>query len=187
MKKIAFAAVLASALPMSSHAATINFDSLPGDTTSYTEQGVTFTADGQILGRLNAPNGTAAILTQGGPRAPVKAVIGGGASFVSVDLGDFNADADDLFLRVYSAGDLLLGEALLTIPADFTGMKTLSLSFGGIAYATMGGVGVNGSSVFVDNFTWRGGVPEPTAWAMMLAGFGLVGGAMRRRGAMVTA
>ena len=33
----------------------------------------------------------------------------------------------------------------------------------------------------------RGGVPEPAAWAMMLAGFGLVGGAMRRRGTMVTA
>lgn len=29
-----------------------------------------------------------------------------------------------------------------------------------------------------------GGVPEPAAWAMMLAGFGLVGSAMRRRGAM---
>jgi hypothetical protein len=27
----------------------------------------------------------------------------------------------------------------------------------------------------------QGGVPEPAAWAMMLAGFGLVGGAMRRR------
>jgi hypothetical protein len=25
------------------------------------------------------------------------------------------------------------------------------------------------------------GVPEPAAWAMMLAGFGLVGAAMRRR------
>jgi hypothetical protein len=24
-------------------------------------------------------------------------------------------------------------------------------------------------------------VPEPAAWALMLAGFGLVGGAMRRR------
>jgi opacity protein-like surface antigen len=29
--------------------------------------------------------------------------------------------------------------------------------------------------------TTRGGVPEPAAWAMMLAGFGLVGGAMRKR------
>lgn len=30
--------------------------------------------------------------------------------------------------------------------------------------------------------TKAGGVPEPAAWAMMLAGFGLVGSAMRRRG-----
>jgi hypothetical protein len=33
----------------------------------------------------------------------------------------------------------------------------------------------------------NGGVPEPAAWAMMLAGFGLVGGAMRRRGTLATA
>lgn len=35
----------------------------------------------------------------------------------------------------------------------------------------------------IDNIyaTPAGGVPEPAAWAMMLSGFGLVGGAMRRR------
>lgn len=31
-------------------------------------------------------------------------------------------------------------------------------------------------------FGTKGGVPEPAAWAMMLAGFGLVGSSMRRRG-----
>jgi hypothetical protein len=30
-------------------------------------------------------------------------------------------------------------------------------------------------------FSATTGVPEPAAWAMMLAGFGLVGSAMRRR------
>ena len=30
-------------------------------------------------------------------------------------------------------------------------------------------------------FTNAGAVPEPATWAMMLMGFGLVGGAMRRR------
>ena len=30
------------------------------------------------------------------------------------------------------------------------------------------------------------GVPEPATWAMMIAGFGLVGGAMRRRKATVS-
>lgn len=39
---------------------------------------------------------------------------------------------------------------------------------------------------FVDNLTFgpavtSGAVPEPATWAMMIAGFGLVGGAMRRR------
>lgn len=35
------------------------------------------------------------------------------------------------------------------------------------------------------SFTAQGGVPEPDSWALMLAGFGLVGGALRRRGAVV--
>lgn len=189
MNKLLIATAALAALPASANAAVITFDALPGNTTSYTEQGVTFTANGQILLNEQAPNGTAAILTDGSPRSETKAVIAGGTGFVSVDLGDYNADRDDLFLRVYSAADVLLGEALLTIPADFSGMKTLSVSANGIAYAVMGGVGVNGSSVYVDNFTWRagGGVPEPAAWAMTLAGFGLVGSAMRRRATLAAA
>lgn len=35
-------------------------------------------------------------------------------------------------------------------------------------------------NIKIDYFM-RGGVPEPAAWAMMLAGFGMVGSAMRRR------
>ena len=43
-----------------------------------------------------------------------------------------------------------------------------------------------GNSVYSYNLAITGltaspGVPEPAAWAMMIAGFGLVGGAMRRR------
>jgi len=33
----------------------------------------------------------------------------------------------------------------------------------------------------VDNIAFSGAVPEPTTWAMMIVGIGLVGGAMRRR------
>lgn len=36
-------------------------------------------------------------------------------------------------------------------------------------------------NIKIDYFMRGGGVPEPAAWAMMLAGFGIVGGAMRRR------
>lgn len=57
------------------------------------------------------------------------------------------------------------------------------------------GVSVNGTDNFVDysdpmvggSFSDNGAVPEPASWAMMLGGFGLVGGAMRsRRKAAVT-
>jgi Bacterial pre-peptidase C-terminal domain/PEP-CTERM motif len=48
-----------------------------------------------------------------------------------------------------------------------------------------------GNSVYnyrltVTGLTPTGSVPEPAAWALMIAGFGLVGGAMRRRTAKVS-
>lgn len=47
----------------------------------------------------------------------------------------------------------------------------------------------NGTSLNLDNIViGAGGVPEPASWALLLAGFGLTGAAVRRkRGARVTA
>lgn len=45
----------------------------------------------------------------------------------------------------------------------------------------------DGGGVIIDNVQYSitsAAVPEPATWAMMIAGFGLVGGAMRRRQAM---
>jgi hypothetical protein len=39
----------------------------------------------------------------------------------------------------------------------------------------------NGNSFETDNVKFFNAVPEPTTWAMMIVGFGFVGGAMRRR------
>ena len=45
-----------------------------------------------------------------------------------------------------------------------------------------------GDWVFIDNMTSAGGtVPEPASWAMLIAGFGIVGASMRRRRAHVVA
>lgn len=65
---------------------------------------------------------------------------------------------------------------------------------GSIGWVTFSGLNLTGSNhsiefqqdlrgwVFVSEVQFfGGGVPEPTAWAMMLAGFGMVGGAVRRR------
>jgi PEP-CTERM motif len=40
---------------------------------------------------------------------------------------------------------------------------------------------INNSDLFVEGNISPAGVPEPAAWALMIAGFGLTGAAMRRR------
>jgi hypothetical protein len=64
----------------------------------------------------------------------------------------------------------------------------IGVAFNGTAFSIDFGGTANQTGY--DNITFGskdpGGVPEPAAWAMMLAGFGLVGGAMRRRSANVS-
>lgn len=164
------------------HAApiTINFDALSlSGVSSYTESGVTFTAPN--FSTLESPNGTFALLEESSPKNFLRADISGGAVSVSVDLGDFDADSDLLFLDVYDSSNTLLGHTELFIEASFTGMETLSLSTPGISYAIFGATGgANGSSVYADNFTITP-IPEPETYAMLLAGLGLLGFTARRR------
>ncbi len=57
-------------------------------------------------------------------------------------------------------------------------------SYGGTHHAGYPG---GGAHFNLDNLTLAAGVPEAASWAMMIAGFGLVGAAMRRRSAAVAA
>lgn len=48
----------------------------------------------------------------------------------------------------------------------------------------------DGDGYMIDHFAFNalpGGVPEPTTWALMISGFGLVGAALRRRRVMISA
>ena len=69
--------------------------------------------------------------------------------------------------------------------AGFCPFSGIGVTFAGTA-KSVSFAGVANQIVF-DDVTFgsskpgNGGVPEPAAWAMMLAGFGLVGSAMRRR------
>lgn len=170
---------------------TIDFNSLTSNNVASISIGaVTFTAEGSgSLYTSNygpTPNGTTGLLALNGGFVPIRATIAGGTSFVSIDLGDYNADDDSLFLRLYDSNDVLLASASDFIPSTFTGMVTLSASAAGTAYAVFGGVGFGGeSNVYSDNFAF-GAVPEPTFWALMISGFGLVGAAARRRRVLQT-
>jgi hypothetical protein len=167
-------------------AAIVDFESAPASFTSYSDQGATITANGAPISRLATPSGSQGILAEDSPRSEFRADFAGTTGFVSVDLGDFNSDADLLFLEVFDAGNVLLGSSSLAIDASDSVMHTLTATFAGIAYAKFGAraPALNGSSVLADNLTFdlgNGAVPEPATWAMLIAGFGLAGGALRRR------
>jgi len=65
-------------------------------------------------------------------------------------------------------------------------LATLSLS--GADISLVGGLRLRSSqnAFEIDNLSVAG-VPEPASWAMMLAGFGMIGGALRRRSSAVAA
>jgi hypothetical protein len=70
-------------------------------------------------------------------------------------------------------------ESWATETLDFvaTGSSTLITLHGGPSLAEQAAIGLDNVSVVqLDS-----GVPEPASWAMMLGGFGMVGGAMRSR------
>jgi len=70
---------------------------------------------------------------------------------------------------------------------DASGFSSIAaINFDGATYAG-GGVltrptaGFGGAGFFGPNFTASGAVPEPATWALMIGGFGMAGGMIRRR------
>ena len=66
----------------------------------------------------------------------------------------------------------------------FSGSFVASSSLSTLNFINTAGGGNAG--ILLDTVSVSGAVPEPAAWALMIAGFGLVGGAMRRRRAGLT-
>lgn len=186
---VTFAALAAFAAPPAA-AEFVSFTSLPDTALSFTSSGVTFTAPGGRLAAYQTPDGSRGVLGQalvGDDSVPIKAVIAGGASNVSVRLGDFGMDADALFLEAYDASSNLIASTSYDLPANVSGMRSLGVAVSNISYVLFGskGPGPYGSSVIADDFSFTpanlSAVPEPATWAMLMTGFASTGVAMRRR------
>ena len=110
------------------------------------------------------------------------------ADFVSVTMGDFAADRDDLYLNAYNSSSGLITSDYFNNPANSMAGRTLSVNdpTGSIAYVEFYGVGLNNNSTYWDNFSYNtyecsgggspnGGnvVPEPSSF--LLLAFGLLG------------
>ncbi|QXQ06298.1 PEPxxWA-CTERM sorting domain-containing protein [Sphingosinicellaceae bacterium] len=108
----------------------------------------------------------------------------------------FGDAASSVLPKSYVGGAIVSGTFL---PSNFSGFAFTYFHNAG-SFAAFNGFSANGAwTLYVDdisssdggsiaggwslNFTTvAGAVPEPATWALMLGGFGLVGGAMRRRG-----
>jgi hypothetical protein len=78
-------------------------------------------------------------------------------------------------------GNLVGGGTLNTILTVGDPLAAYTLNWNNLTSVVFSEVGGGGYTGF-DNFNYRvGGVPEPANWALLIAGFGLVGAAMRRR------
>jgi PEP-CTERM motif len=101
-----------------------------------------------------------------------------GLSFLAV------GDNDSGIIGTVSAfaGMSLLGTVNIVGDGNFTTAQLVDISgFSGITRIEITHV-TDLAGLGFDDFKFSsGGVPEPASWALMLAGFGLVGAAMRRR------
>jgi len=192
-KIIALAAVAAAAISTSASAATTMNGtyaaSIIGISSSTPSIGLgsvltntTFTIVGSATGDLDGSTGT--FLTV----SPFTATDGAAYSFTSTR-GNFTGTLDNVFSVGPVSNRVLTAFALGT----FTPAGSFSSFVAGPASLTFSFTQNNSGGAISGGFTLSTppiptpGVPEPAAWAMLIAGFGLTGAAMRRRRIAVAA
>nr|WP_310522893.1 PEPxxWA-CTERM sorting domain-containing protein [Polymorphobacter sp.] len=117
----------------------------------------------------------------------------GGASSMTVYRGLGGRDGDGGFPTVLGFAAMPLTTGCVVNPNTLTvtgcGWTKYTVAFTGTAQSLV----LAGRASYFDNVTFGasgpsvGGVPEPASWAMLIAGFGLTGAAMRRRRMAVVA
>lgn len=100
---------------------------------------------------------------------------------VSVTIGDYNADADSLYLNAYDSANNLIASDFFANPSSSYNGYTLNVAAANIAYVEYYGVGLyGGNNVYWDNLSFNTqSVPE--ASTLLMLGFGLFGLSMVRR------
>ena len=194
MKKILLYTVMTLMLsvPMAAHAFVIDFEGFSaGDVVSgagvfsdveFSKGGLDIEIWGAAPG-LPLTGNTALTFPFDGPDAFRADFSLSGINMVSIDIGDWDADWDNIWLEAYSSDGSLLDSDAGYLPMDLYGGLTLSVSAFDISYvlwgSVSGGTFDNTNSVAFDNFTYTSAVPEVTS--VFLLGLGLLGlGAYRR-------
>ena len=108
---------------------------------------------------------------------------GGKFNFVAIDLGDvynnyYNAQGGDILFAFTDA----LGTTYQTVTIDgVPGAQTFSFNRTGLLSVSYLPQTTFSKVIQVDNVVVSATVPEPASWALLIAGFGLVGSTLRAR------
>ena len=180
----------ALAAPFSVNAAVINFDTVPANSIfgpSYSEAGYTLTGSGYEFPQFDfftfttfAGDGSLT-LNYKGPTYTLTRDDHRAFDFKSFDLGNVNGNTFGGTLRVAFDGGTPVEYAIPTVGTLETiiagGVGVTSVAFSYLPGETA--INTDNSYARLDNLSLA--VPEPASWALMLVGFGAVGGALRRR------
>jgi hypothetical protein len=198
----------ALALPAAAQAAVVTFNSTPGGGkaegfSATGEPGITFF--GAVPGNLqvgsffesnNSPALAAFNDTNGNF---IRGVMGTASTAISMEFGNddgnFSNPGDLATLTLFN-GATQVGQ--VTVALNRNDVMDQTIAYSGAVFTswtfaytdaagnpfTGGGQANVGLIEIIDNINYRA-VPEPATWAMMIAGFGLAGAAMRRRSSKV--
>lgn len=104
-----------------------------------------------------------------------------GVGSVSVVMGDYNADIDNLFVQAFNSSNVLLSSVGYVLSGGTYGGPTLTVTGTDIAYVLFGSTGTYSNSVYFDNLTYEVATSVPEPATLLLLGLGLLGLAGIRR------
>jgi len=195
MKMIVAFAVLASVLAAPVAAVTINGDTTSGATWTRTKAGKPPTQLKTGSGYVAIPFEATEFHVTASDNYNFLISGAGYDTFMNLYQGAFNPTAqfdgvlisnDDFSESIYTSGfsfDLVAGTSYFAVVTGYDdtqfGAYVLDIN-GGSGNVSLGGGGGGGGGTGGGG-GGAGAVPEPASWAMLIAGFGLTGAAMRRR------
>ena len=193
------AAILAVATAAPASAQVLDFNSPPAEFGNpIIDSGYQFTFSAQGWGKFGPgdgaccdvnDNGTRSLFASGGAPANFTMTKVGGGTFsvsaldASVYYTGAPANTIDLIGSLFGGGttthtiNTSTTWATFLLPSSFTNLTSLQFRSG-----TSGGF-LSDSGLAIDNINLgpSGAIPEPSSWALMILGFGLVGAVSRRR------
>lgn len=143
-----------------------------------------FTIVGSVTGDFTSPSGAGSSLSP----SSFTATNGSVFSFTSA-IGNFSGTVSNVVVGGPTSNRVLSAYAL----GSFSPLGIYSAFIAGPASVTLSFTQNNAEGAISGGFTLSTppaptpGIPEPAAWALLIAGFGLTGAAMRRRRATVAA